>query len=183
MNPYEIARLAGNRGVGTAEFRARFTPDGEGLHLARTEDGACVFSARRAAPFIPTARWSAGLSARTANHRERRRELRACQSRILCRAAAFTRGAPSRIFLRRKKSMIFIQAADDYFSWFCRARDAMAEAGEGDSTLTADANELARYGFRDCRPLHSDRRSSTLDIEERRRLHLAILDPSSRREI
>ena len=42
-NPYEITRMAANRGVGTAEFRARWTQDGEGIHLARTESGACIF--------------------------------------------------------------------------------------------------------------------------------------------
>lgn len=45
LNPYEVARLARNRGMSTTEFRAAFTIDGRGLALTRRDDegGACVF--------------------------------------------------------------------------------------------------------------------------------------------
>lgn len=45
LNPYEVARLARNRGMSTSRFREAFTIDGAGLALARRdeEDGACVF--------------------------------------------------------------------------------------------------------------------------------------------
>lgn len=42
VNPYEIARLAANRGVSTADFVARYTHDG-GTLLNWEEDGTCVF--------------------------------------------------------------------------------------------------------------------------------------------
>jgi uncharacterized protein len=42
LNPYEVARLARNRGIGTTEFLARFT-ERSGTALRRTEEGACVF--------------------------------------------------------------------------------------------------------------------------------------------
>lgn len=41
LNPYEVARLAGNRGISTTEFLARYTDKG-GTALKRNEDGACV---------------------------------------------------------------------------------------------------------------------------------------------
>lgn len=41
LNPYEVARLAGNRGISTTEFLARYTNRG-GTTLKRNEDGACV---------------------------------------------------------------------------------------------------------------------------------------------
>lgn len=43
LNPYEAARLAGNRGLSTTEFLDRYT-ERSGTVLRRTEaDGACVF--------------------------------------------------------------------------------------------------------------------------------------------
>lgn len=43
LNPYEVARLAGNRGMSTTEFLPRYT-ERSGTVLRRTEeDGACVF--------------------------------------------------------------------------------------------------------------------------------------------
>ena len=42
VNPYEVARLARNRGVNTTEFLTRYC-DSNGMKLNRTEQGACVF--------------------------------------------------------------------------------------------------------------------------------------------
>ncbi len=42
LNPYEAARLADNRGIGTTEFLSRYT-DANGTALKRVEAGACVF--------------------------------------------------------------------------------------------------------------------------------------------
>lgn len=42
LNPYEIARLAGNRGLSTTQFIKRFTTHG-GTILQANEDGTCVF--------------------------------------------------------------------------------------------------------------------------------------------
>ena len=43
LNPYEVARLARNRGQTTTQFRAEWTVDGAGTVLQQTETGACVF--------------------------------------------------------------------------------------------------------------------------------------------
>jgi hypothetical protein len=42
LNPYEVARLAQNRGIGTSEFLAQYT-DAAGTAMKRVEAGACVF--------------------------------------------------------------------------------------------------------------------------------------------
>ncbi|MBD0316458.1 MAG: YkgJ family cysteine cluster protein [Nitrospiraceae bacterium] len=42
LNPYETARLAANRGIGTTEFLSRYT-EANGTALMRVEHGACVF--------------------------------------------------------------------------------------------------------------------------------------------
>lgn len=42
LNPYEVARLAGNRGISTTGFIDRFTITG-GTALQSKEDGTCVF--------------------------------------------------------------------------------------------------------------------------------------------
>ncbi|MGC8493759.1 MAG: YkgJ family cysteine cluster protein [Syntrophobacteraceae bacterium] len=42
LNPYEIARMADNRGISTSEFIARYTTTG-GTILRSNQDGSCVF--------------------------------------------------------------------------------------------------------------------------------------------
>lgn len=42
LNPYEVARLAQNRGIGTTEFLSQYT-DAAGTALKRVEVGACIF--------------------------------------------------------------------------------------------------------------------------------------------
>lgn len=42
LNPYEVARLAANRGVSTTEFLVRYTA-ANGTALKQTDQGACVF--------------------------------------------------------------------------------------------------------------------------------------------
>jgi Fe-S-cluster containining protein len=176
MNPYEIARLAANRGVGTAEFRARFTQDGEGLHLARTEDGACVFLGDQGCTVHPDRPLVCRLYPLgrqiTASGGERFVHV---TPHPLSGGSFHTRGTIAD-FLAAQDVDAFIQAADDYFSWFCRARDAMAEAGEGDPALTADANELLDMDSAIAAHCARTGEVAPSDIEERRRLHLAILD-------
>ncbi len=42
VNPYEVARLASNRGISTTDFLGQYT-DTNGTVLKRTDKGACVF--------------------------------------------------------------------------------------------------------------------------------------------
>jgi Fe-S-cluster containining protein len=42
LNPYEVARLAQNRGITTSKFLTQYT-DSAGTALKRVEEGACVF--------------------------------------------------------------------------------------------------------------------------------------------
>jgi Fe-S-cluster containining protein len=176
MNPYEIARLAANRGVGTAQFRARWTQDGEGLHIARTESGACVFLGPQGCTVHPDRPLVCRLYPLgrqiTASGGERFVHV---APHPLSGGTFHTRGTIAD-FLAAQDVEDFIQAADDYFSWFCRARDAMAEAGEGDPALIADANELLDMDSAIAAHCLRTGEEAPFDIEERRRLHLAILD-------
>ena len=176
MNPYEIARLAANRGVGTAEFRVRWTQDGEGLHLARTEDGACVFLGPQGCSVHPDRPLVCRLYPLgrqiTASGGER---FVLTTPHPLSGGTFHTRGTIAD-FLAAQDVDTFIQAADDYFSWFCRARDAMMEAGEGDPPITADANELLDMDSAIAAHCARTGEVAPCDIEERRRLHLATLD-------
>ncbi|SLM46526.1 conserved protein of unknown function [Nitrospira japonica] len=46
LNPYEVDRLAMNRGITTTEFLSRYT-ESNGTSLRRVEEGACVFLSRQ----------------------------------------------------------------------------------------------------------------------------------------
>lgn len=52
LNPYEVARLAENRGLSTTEFLVRYT-ERNGTALSRVEHGACVFLTPRGCDVHP----------------------------------------------------------------------------------------------------------------------------------
>ncbi len=177
MNPYEIARLAANQGVGTEEFRKRFTQDGEGLYLARTEeDNACVFLGPQGCtvhpdrPLVcrlyPLGRHITASGGETFVH---------SKPHPLSGGKFHTDGTIAD-FLATQDVEDFVRAADDYFSWFCRVQEALAEAGEGDQTLTADANELLDMDSAIAAHCLRTGEVAPSDIEGRRRLHMVILD-------
>jgi Fe-S-cluster containining protein len=176
MNPYEIARLAANRGVSTAEFRARFTQDGEGLYLAHKEEGACVFLGEQGCTVHPDRPLVCRLYPLGRQITESGAERFVHVTPHPLSGGSFHKHGTIADFLAAQKVDDFIRAADDYFTWFCRARDAMAEAGGGDPGLTADANELLDMDSAIAAYCLRTGKEAPSDMEERRRLHMVILD-------
>jgi len=176
LNPYEIARLAANQGVGTVEFRERFTQDGEGLHLARTDDGACVFLGPQGCTVHPDRPLVCRLYPLG-------RQITASGGEKFVHATphplsggSFHKRGTIADFLAAQDVEEFVQAADDYFSWFCRARDILADGSKGNPSLAADANELIDMDMAIAAHCIRTGEVAPSSIEERRRLHLAILD-------
>jgi len=176
LNPYETARLAANQGVSTAEFRARFTQDGGGLYLAHKDAGACVFLGEQGCTVHPNRPLVCRLYPLGRQITESGGERFVHATPHPLSGGSFHKNGTIAEFLAAQKVDDFIQAADDYFTWFCRARDAMAQAGGGDPGLTADANELLDMDSAIAAYCLRTGEEAPLDMEERRRLHMVILD-------
>lgn len=180
VDPYEIARLARNRGVTTTEFRARWTVDGAGTTLAQTDTGACVFLGTEGC----TVHADRPLVCRlyplgrhvVVGGEERFSHLTA---HPLSEGEYSENGTIAK-FLDEQDAALFIRAADEYLQWFddainalSRDPDAKADAVMGGSTEGGDrlldmdaviAEHCADAGI-----------SEPSDLEDRKTLHLRIL--------
>ena len=179
LNPYEVARLAANRGQTTTAFRATSTVDGLGLELAQTADGACVFlndagcGVHPDRPLVcrlyPLGRHldSEGVErfSRVTPHPRSEGEYH-------------LRGTIGD-FLEGQGVGPFLEAADEYLAWTKQALTMLSgETGlapqdllsteAGDQQLVDMDAAIAAY----CN--HSNLAEPT-DIEARKRLHLSIL--------
>jgi Fe-S-cluster containining protein len=175
LNPYEVARLARNRGVGTGEFRQRWAQK-QGTELKRQDDGACIFL-------------EAGGCAVHAD-----RPL-VCRLYPLGRqvmpdgSESFMKVTPHpdstglyggsgdiADYLDSQGAGPFMRAADAYYSWRCRAQDALNE-GLADAALPAgSADEVLDMDAAIARHCAAAGIAEPADSEARLALHLRILD-------
>jgi len=180
LNPYEVARLARNRGVSTREFRAAFTDDDKGLILARTEGGACVFLGSEgctvyrdrplACRLYPLGRNFNADGTEYFFHVERHPQSR----------GELTRSRTIAHFLETQNAQPFIKAADDYYHWFCAASACSdtTDHGEAVNASTADAegaHDLLDMDVAVAGHCTANGIEEPTDIEERRQMHLTIL--------
>lgn len=166
VNPYEVARLARSQGMTTTAFRDRFT---DGARLNQDEAGRCVFlgpdgcSVHADRPLVcrlfPLGRII-----------DEDGDVHFSRPRFEPEAAGrFGSDATIADYVATQGAEPFIAAADAYFDWYCRARhcDPDAVAPDGDP-LDLDA-QVAAW----CRARGVE---EPADIDERRRLHLLMLD-------
>ena len=177
LNPYEVARLARNRGVSTTGLRRDFTVDGAGVALAQTKDGACVFLTPEGCgvhpdrPLVcrlyPLGRHVSWDGIERFSHVEPHPRS----------AGELTARGTVGQFLDEQGAEPFIRAADEYLAWVNRALEDAPETAELlrdkrvsppplDETdlLDMDAAVTAYGGV-----------SPPEDLEARRALHLGIL--------
>jgi Fe-S-cluster containining protein len=180
LNPYEVARLARNRGLTTSEFRAAWTNDGTGLVLRQTESGACVFLGSEGCivhpdrPLVcrlyPLGQHVTADGTESFSHREPHPQSR----------GEFTRTGTIGEFLVAQDAYPFMQAADDYFFWLCVVRESVDETSNaqaanlssGDEDIARDLLDMDGAIARHCAAAEA---SEPTDIEARKELHLTIL--------
>ncbi len=180
VNPYEIARLARRLGLHTAEFTARWTIDGQGTQLARTEEGACVFlgpggcTVHPDRPLVcriyPLGRHISGDGVETFSRMEPHPQ---SEGRI-------TADGTIRAYLDVQGAEPYIAAVDAYFKWVLAADAALDTPGDdgvsafvlrdaGDARALLDMDTcLARYAA-------ATGIAVPTDIAARSSLHLDIL--------
>jgi len=157
LNPYEVARLARNRGLTTGEFRAAWTDQRAGLVLRQTESGACVFLGNEGCTVHP-------------------------DRPLVCRLYPLARHVRADCtigeFLASQDAPAFIEASDDYFRWLCAARRFVNQAGESEHFTAADAEaaiELLDMDTMVARHCAAPEIAESLDADARRALHLRFL--------
>ena len=174
VNPYEVARLARNRGQTTTEFRAAWTEDGEGTLLKRRDDGTCVFLTAEGCgvhpdrPLVcrlyPLGRHMAPDGTESWSHATPHPQTE----------GDYTITGMIADFLKSQDVEMFMNAADKYAAWVREAVGVLNDkddigwkpAGEGDilDMDAAIADHCASSG-----------EVAPTDIDERKRLHLKIL--------
>ena len=180
LNPYEVARLARNRGQTTTQFRADATVDGAGTVLKQTESGACVFLGAEGCmvhadrPLVcrlyPLGRHV------TIGEEERFSHV---QPHPLSEGE-YNRVGTIADFLEEQGAAPFIEAADDYLKWLDTALSALtrdldttpdnimsAPTESDDSLLDMDAAITGHCTSAGC--------SEPADLEDRKTFHLQIL--------
>jgi uncharacterized protein len=180
LNPYEVARLARNRGVSTGEFRARWTEDGAGVVLQRTETGHCIFlsgegcSVHPDRPLVcrlyPLGRHVRPDGTENFSHIKPHPQTR----------GEYSRNGTIADFLSSQDAAPFMQAADEYFFWLCAVQNVTVDRSRDQATQPAGKVEAKAGELLDIDGAIADYCARTKlaephEIEARKRLHLKIL--------
>jgi Fe-S-cluster containining protein len=180
LNPYEVARLARNRGVTTSELHTAYTADGAGLYLAQTESGACVFLGSEgctvhpdrplACRLYPLGRHTTVDGQEWFSHSETHPQSH----------GEFTHSGTIADFLLAQGADPYLRAVDDYYSWLCAACENLHEASDGETVNLSEqhvaiARDLLDMDAAIARHCAATELAEPTDIEARRKLHLTIL--------
>lgn len=175
LNPYEAARLARRLGIGTREFRMRHTIEARGAELSREADGTCVLLG----PYGCTVHADRPLVCRLY---PLGRKVSAEGTESFHRLdghpesdGRFDGHGTVGDYLEAQGAVPYMRAADAYFDWVCRAQRLLGTAAGGASNPTMDTT-LSDMDAAIAAHSRNAQCPEPLDIEERRRLHLEILD-------
>jgi len=180
VNPYEIARLARNRGLTTSEFRDTWTEDGVGNYLSQTENGACVFLGSEGCTVHPDRPLVCRLYP-LGRHMTEGVEWFSHVEPHPQSAGEFNRNGTIADFLIAQGVEPFMRAADEYVYWICALTASMDDVCKTSGTeLSASAAVDRARDLLDVDGAIAWHCAATgevepSDIEARKELHLRIL--------
>jgi len=170
VNPYEIARLASNRGVSTAQARDDFTIDGA---LRQQEDGRCIFLGDQGCTV----------------HADRPLVCRLFPLGRVIDAAGkvhfvpypdplaahgeFGKAGVVADYLEAQGATAFIAAADAYFAFFCRAN---AQMSAGTPVVADPDRDLLDIDSELAAACAASGIAEPEDLLDRMWLHISLLD-------
>ncbi len=170
VNPYEIARLARNRGVSTAAARDTFTSEGA---LRQRDDGRCIFLGEQGCTVHPDRPLVCRLfplgrviDAAGNVHFVRYPDPHAARGE-------FGDAGIVQDYVTAQGAEPFIAAADAYFAFFCRANDRL---GAGIPIETDPARDLLDIDSEVAAVCAERGIEAPSDMDARMRLHLELLD-------
>jgi len=176
VNPYEIARLARNRGQTTAAFRDAWTGDGLGTTLKRQADGACVFLGPEGCtvhPDRPLVCRIYPLGRHVAADGSERWSHATPHPRT---EGVYSKDGRIADYLAAQGAADFMRAADDYTAWLRRAGEVLDAAGvEPGAAADESRAELLDMDGAIAARCRASGEAEPVDIEARKALHLTIL--------
>jgi Fe-S-cluster containining protein len=180
LNPYEVARLARNRGLSTTEVRRAFTFEGTGVALAQTPDGACVFLGTEGCTVHPDRPLVCRLYPLGRHLSWDGSERFSHLAPHPKSAGLLSKRGTIGEYLEEQGAEPFIEAADEYMAWLNRALEDTPEAADHlDKKILAPVPEddLDLMDMDVAIAAHQAATDATppVDIEARKRLHLSIL--------
>jgi Fe-S-cluster containining protein len=179
LNPYEVARMARNRGLSTTEFRVRHTVEGRGVELSQAPTGDCVFLGPEGCTVHPDRPLVCRLYplGRFVGADGTERFGRA-KPHPESRGVYHDKGSISD-FLDQQGVEAFARAADDYMAWLNTALNRLGAATglSGDEMLEPVGGDDGLMDLDAVLEAHcaASGTPQPVDIEARRLLHLEIL--------
>jgi hypothetical protein len=177
LNPYEVARLARRLGVTTAEFRDRWTEDGLGTVLRRGDKEACSLLGENGCTVHPDRPLVCRLYP-LGRHVTEQGAVRFSDVDLQPPpGGVFGQDGTISQYLVSQGAVPFIEAADEYFTWYCAAVAQLAAApavadDPEPASVMSDLLDMDRMVFDHCARLGIPEPE---DVEERKRLHLNLL--------
>jgi Fe-S-cluster containining protein len=176
LNPYEVARLARNRGVSTTEFRQRYTFEGAGVALSQTgDDAACVFLGPEGCEVHPDRPLVCRLYPLGRHVDAEGAERFSHVAPHPLSQGELTRDGTIADYLEAQGAGPFIHAADAYLAWLVRALAATPGAAEVIGSSQDGADDLLDMDVAIARRCETTGETPPVDVEARMRLHLEIL--------
>lgn len=171
VNPYEIARLARNRGVSTAEARETFTTADSALR--QREDGRCIFLGDQGCTVHPDRPLVCRLFPLGRVIDAAGKVHFVPYPDPLAAHGEFGKTGMVADYLEAQGATAFIAAADAYFAFFCRANERMGTgtpiAADPDRDLLDIDSELADA-------CEASGIAEPEDLLDRMWLHISLLD-------
>lgn len=180
VNPYEVARLARALGQTTGAFRAAWTRDGAGTILRQTDAGACVFLGAEGCTVHSDRPLVCRLYPLGRHVRDDGTEWFSRLEGHPQSAGEVTNRGMIAEFLSMQGAAPFMAAADDYFRWYCAARNRIGgsisltppETPAEDARVATDLIDMDAAIARHCRATGA---AEPHAVEDRKHLHLHIL--------
>lgn len=141
VNPFEAASLAAHLGIETAVFLREYTMAGEGIYLAQSESGACIFLGEQGCAVHSSRPLVCRLYplGRT-RHADGSEEWETLASHPKS-AGQFDHAGTIADYLAGQRALELIRIADAYVDWVNRAQARLAVwQASGDSVSGADAS-------------------------------------------
>ncbi|MBU6297121.1 MAG: YkgJ family cysteine cluster protein [Alphaproteobacteria bacterium] len=180
LNPYEVARLARNRGQTTTQFRSRHTVEGAGMMLKQTKSGACEFLGAKGCTVHPDRPLVCRLYPLGRHVMVGGEERFSQMQPHPLSEGEFTDTGTIADFLEEQEAEPFMQAADAYLEWFDAALSVLTD--ELDTSLHSIMTATAKGddSVLDMDAAIADHCAATgtvepADLDGRTALHLQIL--------
>jgi uncharacterized protein len=174
VNPYEVARLARRTGQTSEQLRANCTENGAGNILRRDETDTCIFLGPKGCTVHPDRPLVCRLYPLGRRVAPDGTEVWVHATPHPQTAGEYTKKGTIADYIGAQGALPFMRAADEYADWVRKAY-AVTETADtqvGTDVSVEDILDMDAAIAAHCAETHADEPS---DIEDRRKLHMAIL--------